>query len=97
MENTPRIDDVKTALSHVMDPELGADLVSLNMIQNIAIKGKTIAFDLVLMDTNTISLLFFQTTSWIIKKTVPTVSMHVGPTASHLRPEIGAAMCLISC
>lgn len=48
MENTPRIDDVKAALSHVMDPELGADLVSLNMIQNIAIKGKTIAFDLVL-------------------------------------------------
>ncbi|MCM1042466.1 MAG: Mrp/NBP35 family ATP-binding protein [Bacteroides sp.] len=31
-----------------MDPELGADLVSLNMIQNIAVKGKTIAFDLVL-------------------------------------------------
>ena len=35
-------------MSHVMDPELGADLVSLNMIQNIVVKGKTIAFDLVL-------------------------------------------------
>lgn len=48
MENTPRIDDVKAALGHVMDPELGSDLVSLGMIRNIAIKGKTIAFDLVL-------------------------------------------------
>lgn len=48
MKDTPRIEDVKEALSHVMDPELGSDLVSLNMIQNIAIKGKTIAFDLVL-------------------------------------------------
>lgn len=48
MKDTPRIDDVKAALSHVMDPELGNDLVSLNMIRNIAIKGKTIAFDLVL-------------------------------------------------
>lgn len=48
MKDTPRIDDVKAALGHVMDPELGSDLVSLNMIRNIAIKGKTIAFDLVL-------------------------------------------------
>ena len=48
MNNTPGIEDVKAALSHVMDPELGADLVSLNMIQNIVVKGKTIAFDLVL-------------------------------------------------
>lgn len=48
MENKVRIDDVRAALSHVMDPELGADLVSLDMIRNIAIKGDTIAFDLVL-------------------------------------------------
>lgn len=48
MNLNPSIEDVKAALSHVQDPELGQDLVSLNMIQNIAIKGKTIAFDLVL-------------------------------------------------
>ena len=48
MEKIVRIDDVKEALRHVMDPELGADLVSLDMIRNIAVKGNTIAFDLVL-------------------------------------------------
>lgn len=48
MNHQPGIDDVKAALSHVMDPELGSDLVSLNMIRNIVIKGRTIAFDLVL-------------------------------------------------
>ncbi len=48
MKPNPGIDDVKAALSHVLDPELGADLVSLDMIRNIVIKGRTIAFDLVL-------------------------------------------------
>ena len=41
MNNTPGIEDVKAALSHVMDPELGSDLVSLDMIRNIVVKGKT--------------------------------------------------------
>ena len=48
MNANPSIEDVKAALGHVQDPELGNDLVSLNMIRNIVIKGKTIAFDLVL-------------------------------------------------
>ncbi len=48
MNANPTIEDVKAALGHVQDPELGNDLVSLNMIRNIVIKGKTIAFDLVL-------------------------------------------------
>ena len=48
MNVNPSIEDVKAALGHVQDPELGNDLVSLNMIRNIVIKGKTIAFDLVL-------------------------------------------------
>lgn len=48
MNTNPSIEDIKAALGHVMDPELGSDLVSLNMIRNIAIKGRTVAFDLVL-------------------------------------------------
>ena len=39
---------VLKAMSNVIDPDLKKDLVSLNMIQNIKIKDKVIAFDLVL-------------------------------------------------
>jgi ATP-binding protein involved in chromosome partitioning len=41
-------EQVLDALRHVDDPDLKKDLVTLNMIQNIAIDGKTIRFDLVL-------------------------------------------------
>ena len=36
------------ALSKVIDPDLKKDLVSLNMIQNLSVEGKTVSFDLVL-------------------------------------------------
>lgn len=39
---------IREALGHVMDPDLGKDLVSLNMIQDIAIDGKRVSFKLVL-------------------------------------------------
>src|SRR3972149_588671 len=39
---------VLEALSKVMDPELGKDLVSLNMIKDIQIDGTKVAFRLVL-------------------------------------------------
>ncbi|MFZ4413394.1 MAG: Mrp/NBP35 family ATP-binding protein [Bacteroidales bacterium] len=42
------IDKIKEALSQVNDPDLKRDLISLNMIENISINGKTIQFDLVL-------------------------------------------------
>jgi len=42
------IDKVKQALSHVNDPDLKRDLISLQMIEKIKIDGKTISFDLVL-------------------------------------------------
>ncbi len=41
-------DQIKQALSHVNDPDLKKDLVSLNMIENIKIEGTTVSFDLVL-------------------------------------------------
>ena len=39
---------VLKALGHVMDPDLGKDLVTLNMIQDLVIEGKKIAFSVVL-------------------------------------------------
>ncbi len=39
---------IKMALSHVNDPDLGKSLVELGMIENIKIEGKKVAFDLVL-------------------------------------------------
>ncbi len=42
------IEKVKEALSQVNDPDLKRDLMSLKMIENISINGKTIGFDLVL-------------------------------------------------
>ncbi len=41
-------DKVLAALGHVMDPDLGKDLVTLNMIDDIKIQGKKISFKLVL-------------------------------------------------
>ncbi len=41
-------EEVLKALSYVDDPDLNKDLVSLNMIQNIAIDGDKLSFDLVL-------------------------------------------------
>ncbi|MBT8326627.1 MAG: Mrp/NBP35 family ATP-binding protein [Bacteroidia bacterium] len=41
-------EEILKALSYVDDPDLKKDLVTLNMIQNIEIEGKTIRFDLVL-------------------------------------------------
>src|SRR5574344_977597 len=39
---------IEMALSHVMDPDLGRNLVELGMIENIAVDGLTVSFDLVL-------------------------------------------------
>lgn len=41
-------EQVLHALSHVDDPDLNKDLVTLNMIQNIEIKEKKVSFDVVL-------------------------------------------------
>ncbi|NQV02896.1 MAG: P-loop NTPase, partial [Bacteroidia bacterium] len=41
-------DNILSALKHVMDPDLGKDLVTLNMIDDIAIVGKKVSFKLVL-------------------------------------------------
>ena len=37
-------DKVKTALSNVIDPDLGKDIVSLNMVKDIEIDGKNLSF-----------------------------------------------------
>jgi ATP-binding protein involved in chromosome partitioning len=42
------VEDVRAALSHVMDPDLGQDLVTLNMVRNIAASGGEVSLDLVL-------------------------------------------------
>jgi len=42
------IEKIEQALSQVNDPDLKRDLISLKMIENIAIDGKIISFDLVL-------------------------------------------------
>lgn len=39
---------IEMALSHVDDPDLGQNLIQLGMIENIAIDGKKVTFDLVL-------------------------------------------------
>lgn len=41
-------DKILAALSHVIDPDLGKDLVTLNMIDHIQIEGTRVAFQLVL-------------------------------------------------
>ena len=40
--------DILNALSHVQEPDLKKDLVTLNMVQNIEIEGKTVSFTIVL-------------------------------------------------
>jgi len=40
--------EVRKALSGVMDPELGKDIVSLDMVRDIKIDGKKVSFELVL-------------------------------------------------
>ena len=40
--------DILKALSHVQEPDLGKDLVTLNMIRNISIDGNNVRFTLVL-------------------------------------------------
>ncbi|MEA4812113.1 MAG: Mrp/NBP35 family ATP-binding protein [Anaerolineaceae bacterium] len=40
--------DVLKALSSVIDPDLGKDLVSLNMIENLKVEGKNVSFTVVL-------------------------------------------------
>lgn len=42
------VDNVLAALSHVIDPDLKKDLVSLGMIQNLEVKGNHVSFSLVL-------------------------------------------------
>jgi ATP-binding protein involved in chromosome partitioning len=39
---------IKSALSHVLDPDLGKDLVTLKMIEEIKVDGKKVSFKLVL-------------------------------------------------
>ena len=41
-------ENILSALKHVMDPDLGKDLVTLNMIEEIEIDGKKVSFKLVL-------------------------------------------------
>jgi len=41
-------DKILSALNHVIDPDLGKDLVTLNMIDNITIEGNKVTFTLVL-------------------------------------------------
>lgn len=42
------MEDVRAALSRVMDPELGKDLVALNMVRHVAVSGGDVSLDLVL-------------------------------------------------
>lgn len=42
------IQHITDALRHVDDPDLKKDLVTLNMIENIAVEGKKVSFDVVL-------------------------------------------------
>lgn len=44
----PTKENIRSALKHVIDPDLGKDLVTLNMIQDISIEGKKVSFKLVL-------------------------------------------------
>jgi ATP-binding protein involved in chromosome partitioning len=41
-------DDVLNALRHVLDPDIKQDLVTLNMISNVAVDGKTVRFKVTL-------------------------------------------------
>ncbi|WP_394767668.1 iron-sulfur cluster assembly protein, partial [Ferruginibacter sp.] len=41
-------EDILKALSNVQEPDLGQDLVTLNMIQNVVIEGNDVSFTVVL-------------------------------------------------
>ena len=41
-------DDILKALSNVQEPDLGKDLVTLNMVRDITINGPVVSFTLVL-------------------------------------------------
>ena len=41
-------DDILKALSNVQEPDLGKDLVTLNMVKDIVIEGNKVAFTVVL-------------------------------------------------
>ncbi len=41
-------EQVINALSHVMDPELHQDLVSLKMIEDVVVDGEKVSFSIVL-------------------------------------------------
>lgn len=41
-------DKVKEALSNVIEPDLGKDLITLNMVKDIAVEGKKVSFTVVL-------------------------------------------------
>ncbi|WP_298413459.1 iron-sulfur cluster assembly protein, partial [Hydrotalea sp.] len=40
--------DILKALSHVQEPDLGKDLVTLNMVKDIVLDGNNVQFTLVL-------------------------------------------------
>jgi ATP-binding protein involved in chromosome partitioning len=42
------LDKVKEALSQVQEPDLGKDLMTLNMVKDIVIDGKQVSFTVVL-------------------------------------------------
>ena len=41
-------EDILKALSNVQEPDLGKDLVTLNMVRDIAINGNEVSFTVVL-------------------------------------------------
>ena len=44
----PTENEIRAALSQVMDPELGRNIVELGMVHNIAVRGSTVSFTLAL-------------------------------------------------
>ena len=44
----PTTEQVLSALSNVMDPDLNQDLVSLGMIENLAVEGSSVSLDIIL-------------------------------------------------
>ncbi|MEP7284991.1 MAG: Mrp/NBP35 family ATP-binding protein [Chloroflexota bacterium] len=48
MSNQPLQDLVMKALSHVMEPELHKDIVTLNMVRDLSIEGSTVRFTIML-------------------------------------------------
>jgi ATP-binding protein involved in chromosome partitioning len=46
--DTPTVTDIETALRGVVDPELGADIIELGMVRNIALESGTATIDVAL-------------------------------------------------